>query len=136
MAATQVQGYEQIWTDGLNRGDVSVADQSFTRDCVIHVTGFPEPIRGLEAWKAAAAGFVAAFPGMRITIDEQVSVGDITVTRWHACATHNGPFGPIPATGRAVAFNGLILDHLVDGKVQERWEHFDQPAILQQIGVA
>jgi predicted ester cyclase len=47
-----------------------------------------------------------------------------------------GPLGPIPATGRAVVFDGLILDHLVDGKVQERWEQFDQAVILQQIGVA
>ena len=40
MAATQALEYQQIWTDGLNRGDVSVADQAFARDCVIHVTGF------------------------------------------------------------------------------------------------
>jgi predicted ester cyclase len=136
MAATQVLGYQQIWTDGMNRGDVSVADQSFSDDCVIHVTGFPEAIRGVEAWKAAAAGFLAAFPGMKITIDEQISAGDTTVTRWHARAVHNGSFGPIPPTGRTVAFDGLILDHLVDGKVKERWEQFDQAVILQQIGVA
>ena len=136
MAATQVLSYQQIWTDGMNRGDVSVADQSFSDDCVIHVTGFPEPIRGVEAWKAAAAGFLAAFPGMKITIDEQISAGDTTVTRWHARGVHNGPLGPIPPTGRTVAFDGLILDHVVDGKVKERWEQFDQAVILQQIGVA
>jgi len=43
--------------------------------------------------------------------------------------------GPIPATGRTVAFDGLIFDHLVDGKVKERWEQFDQPVILQQMGI-
>ena len=135
MTATQAPGYEQIWVEGMNRGDVSAADQVFTSDCIIHVTGFAEPIVGLDAWKAAATGFLAAFPDMHITIDEQISVGDTTVTRWHGRATHNGPFGPIPPTGRTVAFDGLIFDHLVDGKVKERWEQFDQPVILQQMGI-
>lgn len=27
MTATQAPGYEQIWVDGMNRGDVSAADQ-------------------------------------------------------------------------------------------------------------
>ena len=99
MTATQAPGYEQIWVEGMNRGDVSAADQVFTSDCIIHVTGFAEPIVGLDAWKAAATGFLAAFPDMHITIDEQISVGDTTVTRWHGRATHNGPFGPIPPTG-------------------------------------
>jgi steroid delta-isomerase-like uncharacterized protein len=136
MTATQSLGYEQIWVDAMNRGDVSAADEVFARDCVIHITGFAEPIVGLEAWKAAATGFLAAFPDMHITIDEQVSVGDTTATRWHGRATHNGPFGPIPATGRTVAFDGLLFDHLVDGKVKERWEQFDQAVIIQQLGVA
>jgi predicted ester cyclase len=135
MAATQALSYQQIWVDGMNRGDVSAADEAFVPDCIIHITGFAEPIVGLDAWKAAVTGFLAAFPDMHITLDEQISVGDTTVTRWHGRATHNGPFGPIPATGRTVAFDGLLFDHLVDGKVKERWEQFDQAVILQQLGV-
>ena len=135
MTATQAPGYEQIWVDGMNRGDISAADQVFTRDCVIHITGFAEPIVGLDAWKAVVTGFLTAFPDIHITIDEQISVGDTTVTRWHARATHNGPFGPIPATGRSLSFDGLIFDHLVDGKVKERWEQLDQAVILQQMGI-
>ena len=135
MAATPALGYEQIWVDGMNRGDVSVADQVFAPDCVIHITGFADPIVGLDAWKMVVAGFLAAFPDVHITIDEQVSVGDTTVTRWHARGTHGGPFGPIPATGRRVSFDGLIFDHLRGGQVQERWEQFDQAVILQQLGV-
>jgi predicted ester cyclase len=135
MTAGQALDYEQIWCDGMNRGDVSAADQVFDRDCIIHITGFAEPIVGLDMWKMAVTGFLAAFPDIHITIDEQIAVGDTAVTRWHARATHDGPFGPIPATGRSVAFDGLIFDHLVDGKVKERWEQFDQAVILQQLGV-
>src|ERR1043165_9293398 len=135
MTATEALGYEQIWVDGMNRGDVSAADQVFTTDCGIHITGIAEPIVGLDAWAGAVTGLFAALPDTHIAIDEQISVGDTTVTRWHGRATHNGPFGPIPATGRPVAFDGLLFDHLVDGKVKERWEQFDQAVILQQLGV-
>ena len=136
MAATQPASYEQVWVDGLNRGDVSAADDVFAIDCVIHITGLADPIVGLDTWKTTVSGLLAAFPDMSFLIDEQFSVGNRSVTRWHARGTHHGPFGPIPATGRSVSFGGLIVDHLVDGKVKERWEQFDQAVLLQQLGAA
>jgi len=35
-----------------------------------------------------------------------------------------------------MAIDGLILDHVVGGKVQERWEQWDQSIMLQQLGLA
>ena len=35
-----------------------------------------------------------------------------------------------------MAIDGLILDRLVDGKVQEHWEQSDQAIMLQQLGLA
>ncbi len=32
--------------------------------------------------------------------------------------------------------DGLILDRSVGGKVQERWEQWDQSVMLQQLGFA
>jgi hypothetical protein len=34
-----------------------------------------------------------------------------------------------------MAIEGLIIDRLVDGKVQERWEQFDQSLMLHQLGL-
>ena len=34
------------------------------------------------------------------------------------------------------AVDGLILDRVVGGKVQERWEQWDQSIMLQQLGLA
>jgi predicted ester cyclase len=39
------------------------------------------------------------------------------------------------ATGRRVQIGGLVLDRVVDGKVVERWEQWDQMAMLQQLGL-
>ena len=39
---------EHTWIDGLNRGDLSVADKVFAADCVIHINGSPDPNLGLR----------------------------------------------------------------------------------------
>jgi predicted ester cyclase len=50
--------------------------------------------------------------------------------------THTGPLGPVPPTGRRIEIDGLIIDHVADGRVVERWEQFDQSVMLRQLGLA
>lgn len=133
--ATLVQ-YQRVWVVGLNRGDVSAADEAFASDCVVHITGVAEPFRGVDAWKGFVAGMLNAFPDLHFTMEDQLVEGDRVAHRWHAKGTHNGPLGPAPPTGKSVVIDGLIIDRVVDGKVQERWEQFDQARMLQQLGFA
>ena len=128
--------YQRIWIDGLNRGDVSAADMAFRPDCIIHITGVPEPLRGVEPWKKFVAGFLAAFPDLHFTMEDQLVDGSLVAFRWRASGTHTGPLGPVPATGKRITIEGLIIDRVADGKVKERWEQFDQSLMLQQLGLA
>jgi steroid delta-isomerase-like uncharacterized protein len=135
MPVESLMEYQRIWIDGLNRGDVSVADDVFAPDCVVHITGVPAPMRGND-WTSFVAGMLSAFPDLHFTMEEQISQGNLVAFRWHATGTHKGPLGAAPATGKAVAIDGLIVDRVVNGKVQERWEQFDQARMLQQLGFA
>ena len=81
-------------------------------------------------------GLLGAFPDLRITVEDQIVAGDKVATRWTSEGTNSGPFGSMPATGRRIQISGLILDRVVDGKVVERWEQWDQMAMLQQLGLA
>ena len=132
----QTAAYEQTWVDGLNRGDVSVADEVFAADCVIHINGSPDRNLDVAGFKQMIAGLLAAFPDLRLTIEDQVVAGDKVATRWVAEGTNSGPFGSVPATGRRVRVDGLILDRVVDGRVVERWEQWDQAGMMQQLGLA
>jgi predicted ester cyclase len=136
MPIDSLMDYERIWAEGLNRGDMSVADRAFLPDCIVHITGVPEPLRGIDSWKEFIAGILKAFPDFHLTIEDQLVQGDLVAFRWRATGTHTGPLGPAPATGKRVAIDGLIVDRVVGGKVQERWEQFDQPLMLQQLGLA
>ena len=132
----QATTYEQTWIDGLNRGDVSVADKVFAADCVIHINGSPDRDLGLAGFKQMIAGLLAAFPDLRLAIEDQIAAGDKVATRWVAEGTNSAPFGNVPATGRRIRVDGLVLDRVVDGRVVERWEQWDQAGMMQQLGLA
>lgn len=136
MPVESVMEHERIWIEGLNRGDVSSADSVFAQDCVVHITGVAEPIRGVGPWKELVGGLLRAFPDLYFTIEDQLVQGDRVAFRWHAIGTHTGPLGAAPPSGKPVALDGLILDRMADGRVQERWEQWDQSLMLQQLGFA
>jgi steroid delta-isomerase-like uncharacterized protein len=136
MADADMIEYQRRWTEAVNRGDVSAADRSFAPDVVVHITGIQEPVRGGEAWKQLMAGSLAAFPDARFTMEDSLVAGDRVAHRWSVRGTHTGPLGPVPPTGRAIAIGGLNLDRVVDGKAVERWEQYDQPVMMQQLGLA
>jgi steroid delta-isomerase-like uncharacterized protein len=127
--------FEQRWVDGLNRGDIAVADETFSPECVIHITGSPDPNLSLDGFKQMVSGLLAAFPDLHFTIEDQIVAGDKVSTRWSADGTNTGPFGDVPATGRRVHVDGLILDRLENGRVIERWEQWDQMAMMRQLGL-
>ena len=132
----QIPAYERTWVDGLNRGDVSVADNVFANDCVIHINGSPEQDLSLDGFKQMMSGLLAAFPDVHLTIEDQIAAGDRVATRWVAVGTNSAPFGSVPATGRWVRVDGLVLDRLVEGRVVERWEQWDQMGLMHQLGLA
>jgi predicted ester cyclase len=131
----QFAKFERTWIDGLNRGDVSVADGVFAPDCVIHMNGGPVPNLSLSGFKQMVGGLLAAFPEIRLTIEDQVITADKVATRWTAEGTHTGPLGEIKPTGRRIRIGGLIIDHVSGDRVVERWELWDQAGMLQQLGL-
>lgn len=127
--------YEHRWINGLNNGDLSAADDAFAAKCVIHINGSSEPNMKLTDFKEMLKGMLAAFPDLHFTIEDQVVAGDMYTTRWIAEGTNTGSFGNIPPTGKRIRINGLILDRVVNDKVIERWEQWDQMGMMQQLGL-
>jgi len=131
-----VSEYEQKWVEGLNNGDISIANEVFQPDCIIHINGNPERDLNLNNFKQMIAGLFVAFPDLHFTINDQFSSGHKFSTRWTARGTNTGPFGEMAATGKKIEIEGLIIDYLVNGKVAKRWEIWDQMAMMQQLGIA
>lgn len=133
--ALSASTYEQKWIEGLNQGTLSHTEDIFHSDCLIHINGGPSPDLKLEEFKGMLKVFLMAFPDLHFTIEDQVMDNDKVCTRWTATGTNTGPMGEMSATGKQVKISGFIIDKLSGNKVSERWELWDQAAMLQQLGV-
>jgi predicted ester cyclase len=60
---------------------------------------------------------------------------DEVALRWRATGTQDGPFGPVPPTGTAVAYSGASFFRLRDGQVVDVWSVNELFQLLQQLGV-
>ena len=61
--------------------------------------------------------------------------GDLVACRWTVTATHRGNGVGFAATNRPVRFTGMLFARVVNGKLAEGWNNFDQLGMMQQLGV-
>ena len=78
---------------------------------------------------------LAAFPDMRLDVEDLIASEGTTVARVTATATHDGEFMGIPATGKRVEVRLIdIMRFDDDGLVREHWGVADLLSLMQQIG--
>jgi predicted ester cyclase len=81
------------------------------------------------------AGFLEAFPDLKIVLEEIFDAGESVAYRFKATGTHLGAFLGFTPTGRSILIQGLGIDRIENGKFIERWIQFDSLGLLQQLGV-
>lgn len=121
------------WIQAFNDRDWEMERDIRTPDFRAVLSGVPEPL-GNDAWSGFMVALTTAFPDSKISIDGCISEGDTVATRWHLTGTHLGTFQGIPATGRAVTFNGVEYNRVADGRFAEHCSMFDNVGLLRQIG--
>jgi len=115
---------------GMEAGDLAVLDSVCAPDFVAHFNGID---LSLSQVREAAAGFVAAFPDLKHSIQTLDVDGDrVTLHAWDT-ATHRGTYRGIPATNMQVQFETIATYRIEAGKIAEVWQQMDVPALLKQI---
>jgi predicted ester cyclase len=102
------------FTDGWNKGDMTVADSVFSPHLTINGVEV-----GPEGPKKNVARTRRGFPDVTFTVEDQVAEEDRVVTRWLARGTHLGDFDAIAPTGKTFVVPGIVIWRVVDGKVIE-----------------
>ena len=88
-------------------------------------------LRGPDGFKSLQFDpFTAAFPDVRVTVEDTVADKDTVVVRWSAEGTHTGDGLGIPPTGRRVRFEGVSWIQVKDGKLAEGWQWSNIPTVL------
>jgi predicted ester cyclase len=124
---------EELW----NRGDLSVADDVFAPDYVLH-TLYEADAAGLSGPLGVRQRVHmrrAALHDLRITIDDLVAAGDRVVTRWSG----RGKFGEdhwwgTPATGKVVTWTAVLISRVAGGKIAEEWLLWGSPRPVAATG--
>lgn len=125
--------YEEYLDTIYHRRELGQLGRFFATDIVPHPP-VPGAALGLEAVRAAIAGWLEGFTENRFALDGFVFDGHILAARLHITAHHTGPFFGMPATGRRIDIIGHPHYRLEHGKVAEYWDLPDTLTLLQQLG--
>jgi len=132
----------RAYLDGMNNRDLSIIDEVFAPDYIVHYPDM-EPIHGRDAAKEAIAAFLDAFPDIVFKIEDQIAEGNKVVTRWTAVGTHSSDFRGfpkkgtvIPASGRKVNFRATDIYWIENGQIKEEWNTLENVELMHQLGMA
>jgi serine phosphatase RsbU (regulator of sigma subunit) len=119
---------EEVW----NRTNLELVDAIFDR-YVSHQPDGPTLERGPEDVKRFVGEFRAAFPDLRINIDDQIAEGD-KVVRATIRGTHQGMFRGMAPTGKEIEEKGFsVFRFSEEGKVVESWDsYYSQLSLMRQ----
>jgi steroid delta-isomerase-like uncharacterized protein len=121
--------YEEI----INQKNLDAIDRFCAADFVDHNPP-PGEKGSLEATKQQFLELAAAFPDLRMIIQDQIAEGDMVVNRLLMRGTHKGEYMGIPGSGKTVEIGGIDILRMVNGKAAERWGYFDDVRLMQQLG--
>jgi predicted ester cyclase len=128
----------ELYEKARNEANLDILDDVYDPEVVVHDSGAPEDIIGLEALKNYYRNNHAAFPDLKMTIGKMIVKDDMIAGFWTFSGTNTGifhtPFGEIPPTGKKVTFSGVAIDRVANGKVVEEWVYFNPLVMLQQLG--
>jgi steroid delta-isomerase-like uncharacterized protein len=122
--------FEEVW----NKGCMGAIDEMCRPDAIGHGQAQHKLDIGLKEFRNLAHDLRTAFPDIHITIHETLAEGDKVVARWSASMTHTGSFLGIAATSKKAEVTGTSIQRIVDGKIAEGWDNWDQLGLLVQIG--
>jgi steroid delta-isomerase-like uncharacterized protein len=125
--------YEKV-NEAMRTGNVALLDEVIARNAVDH-NPIPGQAPGRDGIKKAFGEFRAAFPDMRMSVEDMIAEGDKVACRIITRMTHRGDFQGIPATGKEVTLSGIDILRFANGLLAERWGEFDNLGFLQQLGV-
>ncbi|MGZ4700482.1 MAG: ester cyclase [Ilumatobacteraceae bacterium] len=119
----------------ISAGDIAGFGELVADDFIEHEGG-----PGLPPTKEGTLEFfgilLAAFPDMRMDVEDLIASEDKTVARVKVTATHQGEFMGVPPTDARVEMQLIDIMRFDDaGLVCEHWGVVDMLSLMQQLGV-
>jgi predicted ester cyclase len=117
----------------LNQGDLAVANELISPDCVHHMPG-GQSVPGLVALRDFLALTLSIFPDFHAIVEDVIAEDDRVVQRIACYGTHEGEFSDVRPTDRRVSFQIIEISRAgADGRFAEHWSSADLPGMLRQL---
>lgn len=132
VASTNIKFYSHVWDVAINEGRINILDSAYADNAVLHTV--PET-KGKANCIAYYANFVTGFSNRQFNIKETFAQGNKLVKYWQFKGKHTGTFFGIPATNKDVDVIGCTIATIINGKITEEQDFFDNLVFLQQLGL-
>jgi len=117
--------------EAINTGNLAMLDELVAPDYTEHSEGF----QGVEPFKQQLAAFRAAFPDLRVTVEDVLLAdGGRFASRTTVTGTHTGDLMGMPATGRHISVEAVDIGRVENGRAKERWGGLNMYSMLTQLG--
>jgi len=123
----------RFFEEAFNTGNVELIESLVSPDYT-EVHDGKRHVIGIEGAKAHAVGVRQTYPDLQISIEQQIAEGEWVVSCITATGTHKGSWLGIKPTGKSVAFTGVNVDRVVDGKIVEHGGAANMLGPLLEIG--
>ena len=132
IAQDNIKFYSNVWDVAINQGNISILDEAYAPDVVLHTV--PET-KGAANAKAYYANYVTGFSDREFTVKETFAQGNKLTKYWVFKGKHTGDFFGIPATGKTISVEGCTIATIINGKITEERDFFDNLEFLRQLGL-
>ncbi|WP_117209780.1 ester cyclase [Allorhizocola rhizosphaerae] len=95
-------------------------------------SGRPDTPAGLRAWHESDS---QTWSDTHYEIADLIATGDRVALHWRATARHTGHWGPVPPTGRTIAWDGVHFFTVRDSRIVAMWATADMFTKALQLGV-
>jgi steroid delta-isomerase-like uncharacterized protein len=124
---------QRYWDEKWNERRPEILDELQTPDVVYHGTSME--MKGIEEYKQVYSSYLSAFHDTQVTIEDLIAEGDKVMSRLKIRGVHKGELEGLPPTGKTFTSSFFTVFRLVDGKIAEEWEVFDELGMMMQLGM-
>ena len=129
-----IKKYEAVWDGIINKGDLTLFNETnFSSNVVFHMK--PADAVGIPAARDYYANYLTGFSNIKFSFETIFGEGDQLTKHWKFEGTHTGDFFGIPPTGKFVSVEGSTIARMIDGKIVEEQDFFDNLDLLTQLGL-
>ncbi|MDF4003261.1 ester cyclase [Luteibacter sp. PPL552] len=117
-----------------NNGSQALLDRAISPGFVDHTLPPGRP-QGPSGPAAASKAFLAAVPDLKVTVTQQLVVGDRVVSHLDMAGHFTGTFQERQGHGETIHFFATDIVKVTNGRITDNWHLEDNLTLLKQLGV-